>query len=47
MTARHWTLSQMISLGFVAVIFAFGIFGGIASASGTLLSDATISDDTQ
>ena len=40
MTARHWKLSQIISLVFIASVFAFGIFGSLASSADPLLSDA-------
>lgn len=38
METKRWTLTQIASLAFVCSIFAFGLFGGLANASDTLIS---------
>ena len=40
MTAPHWKLSQVISLLFIAGIFALGAVGSVAIASDSLMYDS-------
>ncbi len=45
MTARHWKLSQLISLAFVGALLVFVLVGTVATGESALLSDTVILQD--
>jgi hypothetical protein len=41
MTAKHWKVSHILSLGFMAALLTFFVFSAVAGESSPLLSSTT------